>query len=275
MIVLACAPSGRSRRCQPIPRSRYATANAAATTGDWGRVTALVTPLLTRPLEAADLGEAHRLAGLAAFFANRHQEAEEHFVAYLHVDLDGHLDPALYPPEVVGFFDEVRARHAAELHALRPRTKRYFILNFVPTAGQFQNGDTTKGWIIGSLFGAFVITNITTYFVLRSWCHDSGSTCDNSGVDHFHAAQQLAGLNFAAGAGLILTYVYGVYDGVTKYRRQTREQTFAPYATPTNNGGVVGVVGSLTLTIRGLQAMAESPLHDRPAIVLSSLACGV
>ena len=243
--VRARGPAVDPAQAAPLdPAFALRDANAAATTGDWARVAALVDPLLARPLETTDLAEAHRLAGLAAFFGGRPTDAEQHFVAYLRTDLDGHLDPALYPPEVVSFFDEVRARHAAELRALRPRPKRNFALAFVPVFAQRQNGEPVKGWIIGGLLGAFLVTNITTYFVIRSWCHDTGSTCDNSGVDHFHAAQQLETLNVVAGAGLILTYVYGVYDGVTRYRRQTREQSLAPYATPTNNGGVIGLVGS-------------------------------
>ena len=243
IVVLAGAPA-YAQFIPADPAVALRDANAAATGGDWARVDALVTPLFARPLEAADLAEAHRLAGLAAFFGNHQPEAEQHFVAYLHRDLDGHLDPALYPPEVVSFFDEVRARHAIELHALRPRPKRSFVLEFVPVFAQRQNGENVKGWVLGGLVAAFAVTNVTSYFVIRSWCHDTGSTCDNSGVNHFRAAQQLETVNIVAGMGLILTYVYGVYDGVTTYRRQSREQAFAPFATPTNNGGVVGVTGS-------------------------------
>src|SRR6187402_1716568 len=71
-------------------------ANVAATAGDWARVSAFVEPLLTRQLETADLAEAHRLAGIAAWFAQpqRLDLADQHFLAYLRIDLDGHLDPA-------------------------------------------------------------------------------------------------------------------------------------------------------------------------------------
>src|SRR5262245_42539088 len=70
--------------------------NTAALAGDWPRVATLVDPLLGRRLAAADLGEAHRLAGIAAFFQQRNDQAEAHFLAYLRIDLDGRLDPALY-----------------------------------------------------------------------------------------------------------------------------------------------------------------------------------
>jgi hypothetical protein len=56
--------------------------NTAALAGDWQRVVDLVGPLLQRPLAQADFGEAHRLAGLAAFFRQRSKDADGHFLAY-------------------------------------------------------------------------------------------------------------------------------------------------------------------------------------------------
>jgi hypothetical protein len=223
-------------------------ANAAATAGDWTRVSAFVQPLLARQLDRADLAEAHRLAGIAALFSQPadHAGAELHFLEYLKIDLDAHLDPALYPPEVVNFFNDVRARHSAELKALRPKNKRYAVLSVLPPLAQFQNGDKVKGVVIGSLLGAFAITNVTTFLVLRSWCaHVSGdtgssSTCDDGG-DHASAAMTLRGLNITAGVGLIVTFAYGVYDGVRGYRRDTRERALIPYATSTNGTAVIGV----------------------------------
>jgi hypothetical protein len=226
------------------PAATLRDANTAATQGEWDKVAQSVEPLLAQSLEPADLAEAHRLAGLAAYFHHDTRLAESHFLAYLRIDLQGHLDPALYPPEVVSFFDDVRVRHAAELRARTPHAKAHWYLTLVPYAAQAQNGETGKGIVLASLVGAFAITNVTTYFMLRSWCHDQGSTCDASGTDHFHAAQRLQTVNVVAGLGLIATYLYGVYDGVSGYRRRAREQTFAPYATPTNDGAVLGITGS-------------------------------
>ncbi len=224
------------------PTQALHDANAAATAGDWHRVAMLVDPLLSRQLPRADAAEAHRLAGLVAFFEDRKVQAEAHFLEYLRIELDGRLDPALVPPEAVQFFEEVRARHAAELRTLRPQ-RRYFILNFVPVAAQVQNGDRTKAVILGGAFAVLAITNVTSYLVLRSWCSSSDLTCDTP-TNHVHAAMSLRATNIMSGVGLIATYLYGVYDGVVGYRRRTREQLIAPYATATNTGGVIGVVGS-------------------------------
>lgn len=234
----------------PAPTSSVlAQANAAATAGDWAAVDQLVDPLLAGQLSSADLAETHRLAGLAAFFQHRTQSAEAHFLAYLRLDLDGRLDPALVPPEAVTFFEDVRARHAAELRALRPRPRGTWVKALLPPLGQIQNGETTKGIIIASAFGAFAITNVTTYFVLKSWCTPTsgpagaGASCDAT-VDHNHASASLRTLNISTGIAAIATYVYGVYDGVVGYRRRTHERIVLPYATAANDGAVIGVLGS-------------------------------
>jgi hypothetical protein len=223
--------------------------NTFALAGDWRGVSALVEPLLERSLATPDLCEAHRLAGIAAFFQQRGAAAEQHIVAYLRIELDGRLDPALYPPEVVAFFNDVASRHAAELRALRaPPPHRTWLLTLLPPIGQYQNGDHTKAYVLGGAMGALLIVNLTTYSYLRRWCNHSdgkagGSlTCDEEG-DHTRAAMALRPYNIASGIAFLLTYGYGVYDGIRGYRQQSREQAVQPFAARTNNGGVVGITG--------------------------------
>jgi hypothetical protein len=242
----ARGPAARTAQAAPAPSDALRDANDAAAAGDWARVSALVDPLLRGPLPPADLAEAYRLAGMAAFFQQRRDLAEAHFLAYLKIDLDGRLDPALYPPEVVGFFDEVRTKHQAELRARRPRPRRYWLLNLIPPGGQIQNREPGKAWVFGSLIGAFAIGNVTTYLVLRSWCTrvsgDGGSsvTCDENG-DHAHTASTLRGINIATGIGLIAAYAFGVYDGATSYRRQ---ETMRPFVVGVAGGGMLGLGGA-------------------------------
>ena len=237
----APAPAAPAQPTSNDPSIVLREANAAATGGDWSRVSAFVGPLLARSLEPSDLAEAHRLAGLAAFFNNQQPEAEHHFVAYLRIDHDGHLDPALYPPEVINFFNDVRSRHAREL---RPPSKRYMILAAIPPLAQFQNGDRGKAWVLTGLLGGLAVINITSYAMLRSWCPNPASTCDASGTNHWRHASELEAVNIISGISLIGTVVYGVWDGVRGYRRRTRELEVAPYIAPNDGGGVAGLVGS-------------------------------
>jgi hypothetical protein len=246
-----CATAAHAQSGAP-PSDVLREGNAAALAGDWPRVAALVDPLLRRPLLAPDLAEAHRLAGIAAFFAQRTAQAEQHVLSYLRIERDGRLDPALYPPEVVAFFNDVASRHAAELRAMHaPPPRRSWLYTLLPPFGQFQNGDQIKGYVLGGLLGALLITNLTTYAYLRSWCdHTDGRaggawTCSDgpNNKDGTRAAQRLQPINMASGIAFWVVYAYGVYDGIRGYRRISREQAIQPYASMSSKGHVFGILG--------------------------------
>ena len=247
-LVALCLLAGAARADEKLDvPSMLHQADEAATQGSWGLVRGMTDEILLHAanLPPAELADTHKLAGVAAFYEQRLADAETHFVAYLRTEPDGHLDPALYPPEVREFFDGIHEKHRAELRAARPKARRYVMLNFVPVAGQLQNGDRTKGIVIGSLLGAFLVTNITSYLVLDKWCTQTsmngmtGATCDDASSNHFHAAQTLRTINLVTGVAAILTYAFGVYDGVNVYRQRTRELSIQPYAT-SNSVGLVG-----------------------------------
>lgn len=261
LVVLVCGLAATAL-AQPARHGRTTSdllreANTAALAGNWPRVAALVDPLLdpasgsrAGELGAPDRAEAHRLAGIAAFFHQRSDAAEAHFVAYLRLDLDGQLDPALYPPDVVAFFSDVASRHAAELRALRATPRRSWWLILVPPLGQLQNGDRASAYAVGGALAMLLAVNLTTYAYLRMWCnHTDGTaggalTCDEDGSDHTTAARRLRPINIGSGIALILTYSYGVYDGIRGYRRRSRESALRPYVDASNAGGVIGITGN-------------------------------
>jgi hypothetical protein len=248
LLAVLAVPVGHARAGAATSESLRA-GNTAATAGDWERVAALVDPVLREPLAPADRAEAHRLAGIAAFFRQHHADAEAHFLAYLRIDLDGRLDPALYPPEVVAFFNDVTSRHAAELRALRSRPNRTWVLTLLPPLGQFQNGHRIKGYVLGGLLGALLITNLTTYYFLRAWCDHTdgeaggGLSCTDAD-DRTRAAARLRPYNLVSGIGFWITYAFGVYDGVQGYRRHSREPTIRPFVSVSPENSVLGLSGS-------------------------------
>ena len=255
-IVVALGGVPGVAHAEPATSEILRAGNTAATAGDWARVAQLVDPLLRQPLGSpdqtlapADRAEAHRLAGIAAFFDHRAPDAEGHFLAYLRIELDGRLDPALYPPEVVAFFSDVASRHAAELRAMRTRpASRSWVLTLLPPFGQFQNGERTKGWVLGGTLGVLLVVNLTTYYFLRSWCaHTNGSgggglTCNDT-HDHTAEAIRIRPYNIASGVGFLLTYAYGVYDGVQGYRQHAREPVVRPFVGVSPESRIFGVSG--------------------------------
>lgn len=235
---------------QPEPSTSEVlrASNAAALAGDWPRVAQLVEPLLRETLATGDLAEANRLAGLAAFFEHRSAAAEGHFLAFLTIVPTGRLDPTLYPPDVVAFFNDVASRHVAELAAVRPAPRRAWWRTLVPPLGQLQNGQRTKAYALGGTLGALLVTNLTTYYFLSRWCQATdgrkggGLSCFNGG-DHTREAARLRAPNIASGIGFLAVYAYGVIDGVWGYRQRTRERPVQPYIDATANHGVLGLIG--------------------------------
>ncbi|HEX8111361.1 MAG TPA: hypothetical protein VF516_26710 [Kofleriaceae bacterium] len=220
--------------------------NTAALAGDWSHVSQLIEPLLLHPLAAADLAEAHRLAGLAALFQQHGDVAERHFLAYLRIAPTGRLDPALYPPEAVTFFSDVASRHAAELGS-RPSPSRSWWLTLIPPFGQLQNEERTKAYALGGVLGTLLVADLTSYYFLSKWCavtdgpKGGGLSCYN-GSDHNHEAARLRPYNIASGIGVIAVYAYGVVDGILGYRRRSRELAVQPFVAAAPDRGTLGII---------------------------------
>ncbi len=241
---LAVAQPAATAPVRPAPSAAtlLAEASAAADQGDWPTVIARATPVARDPRQrAADRAEAHRLLGLAAYAERRLDDADRELFAYLQLDLDGHLDPRLYPPETVAYLESVRGRHAAELRALRPRPARTVLLNLLPPFGQRQNRQPTKGWIIAGLGGALLATNLTTYALVRSWCDEDDGTCEVDGRSRRATADRLVQINKVTGVAAIAVYAYGVIDGFRHYSRRRPVVLVTPPAV--GQGAVLGLAG--------------------------------
>ena len=239
-VLLALAPSAgaaptRTTAVRPDATASLRAANQALVDGDWERAAALIAALDVDRLVGADRAEAHRILGVAAFFLGRLADAERELLAYMSRDLDARLDPSVTPPEAVTFFEDVRARHAAELRALRPKPKRSGAINLLPPLGQFQNGERTKGWIIAGTGVALLATNVGSYVALRQWCDEGDGTCSSG-----DRARRMRVVNLVSGVGFVATYLYGVIDGYVGFRRRRGPEI---HVAPTPSGAAVFLSG--------------------------------
>lgn len=230
LLLLAAAPVARAQPGAATGADALVEAGAALDAGDYQRALALAAPAQGAG-PAADRAEAWRITGVAHFFLGQHDAARADFAACLRLFPDATLDPALYPPEVRDLFDSVRHDLAAELAASRPkpRRKRSAWLSVVPVVAQWQNGDTTRMWIVGSLATAFAIANGTSFYLLHRWCDTSDGTCDEGNPgdpgysDHLAEARRARVVNVVSAVGLLGVITYSVVDGVLGYRRLARE----------------------------------------------------
>lgn len=195
--------------------------------GEFNRAVEIVHPLLYPDLRLQtenQIVQAHRILGVSYLFEKRQDQAAGEFRKLLQLSPDYRFDPLLDPPEVVDFFNKVRADYSAELAQLEAKRKEAererqrdreecekvragptiverrvgrnsFTTNFLPFgAGQFQNGHRGKGWaflsaeaLLGAIsVGAFA-TNLAVYGLRpqRTCRYNVGdAACPPAYIDH-------------------------------------------------------------------------------------------
>src|SRR5262245_25701622 len=120
MSLIVVAAPARADKAADLAAAGQLLAN-----GSYADAASRVAPLLAdRTLLPVERAEALRIHGLATFFLGDRVAAEGSLRGYLELEPDAHLDPALYPPDAVVFFEDVRTRHAGALRIAKPPPKR-------------------------------------------------------------------------------------------------------------------------------------------------------
>ena len=235
--------------------------------GEFKRAVEIVRPLLYPELRLhsdSQIVVAHRILGVSYLFEKQQVAATGEFRKLLQLRPDYHFDPLLDPPEVVDFFNTVRKDYGAELARLEARRKdaerarlrdkeecekvragpafiekrvgrNSFAVSFIPFgAGQFQNGQSGKGWafltvqgVLGAVsVGAFA-TNLAVYGLRpqRTCRYDLGdSVCPPEAIDHTdeNRSRWLTRVQVASGALFLGTVVWGIVDAIYYYRPETQ-----------------------------------------------------
>jgi tetratricopeptide (TPR) repeat protein len=196
--------------------------------GNYERVVTRLRPLvealeLSRELpDKADRAEALRVYGIACTLTGRRTAAEGAFLLLLREEPSTRLDPALVRPEAVAFFDEVRARHHAELlQAYRKNRRPYhWALDLIPLAGQLQNRQWKKAIVLGSIDLFLLAANVTTGALLGRYEGDTHSFDGHRG-----AFEPLRDVNWISFGLLLSVTAGGIVDAfVVGARRSDRDR---------------------------------------------------
>jgi hypothetical protein len=201
----------------PLPGDAAAAlvrAVAAYEYGDMNQVVEAARPVAEGlwPASPEQQNKAFRLLGIGLYLTNRPLGAEIAFTELLRRDPAARLDPTTTRPELVAFFESLRYR---QLNQQRSARKAYW--NFLPPVGQFQNGDTVKGWLIVGIGIASVAELTTSGILLYKW------RGPNQTSTHSDAAEKLQLADWVALGVLSATYLYGVIDGFIGYGRPLEE----------------------------------------------------
>ncbi len=192
-------------------------------------------PLLeTRVLQDRDdQREALRAYGISLLLSGARAGAARAFRDLLRIEPAARLDPSFVRPEVVRFFEEVRAQHAAEQNELiRKRgPKHSAAVNLLPPWGQFKNGHRRKGYAILSGEVALAATSLVTAALLRTWAgpHDLY-------LGHEAAYRPLTVTNYVSFGALVVLVGYGIVDGLYYYYRAPKPTAPMRSDAPTASG---------------------------------------
>jgi len=210
-----------AREHDGAPNNAFAAlvrAEAAYAYGDMVQVVDAARPVAegTLPCSVEQRARALRFLGIGLFLTNRALGAENAFAELLRVDPAARLDPTTTRPEVVSFFENIRHQHMT-----RERASRTFIWNLLPPVGQFQNGDTVKGWIVGGVEFATLATVVCSRLISYSW-HTPDNTYGKNG-SHDSDERVLRVVEWTSAGVLAATYLYGVIDGIVHYYQPIEE----------------------------------------------------
>ena len=219
----------------PIAKSPDAALKRARDDFDFGKyedVVASLRPIvealeLARELpEKADRLEALRVYGIACTLTGRRTAAEGAFLLLLREEPATRLDPALVRPEAAAFFDEVRARHRAELLAAYRKNRRpyYWALDLIPLAGQMQNRQWRKAIAFGTIELVLLAANITTGALLQHYAGPNHDFRPNM-VDHTGLFEPVRDVNWTTFGLLLGVTAGGIVDAfVVGVRRRDRDR---------------------------------------------------
>ena len=194
-------------------------AEAAYAYGDMVQVVDAARPVAEGTLVSTveQRARALRFLGIGLFLTNRTLGAENVFAELLRVDPTARLDPTTARPEVVAFFETIRHQRVA-----REQASHHFIWNLLPPVGQFQNGHTVKGAIIGGVEFVSLAALVTSRVVSYSW-HNSDNTYGQPEGSRNSNERTLRIVEWASASVLAATYLYGVIDGIVHYYRPLEE----------------------------------------------------
>lgn len=126
-----------------------------------------------------ELAEIHTMLGLMAYNRGQQEEARRQFLSALQLVPGMDLDPALVPPKIVSYFENLRAEFEsgtafASEGALRyvlvrdPRVDAALRSMVLPGWGQFYKGQDKRASLYAGLFGLAAGGALYTHFRMRS-----------------------------------------------------------------------------------------------------------
>jgi len=276
LLLLAADPAGPPARLSQqsaSPSAEFNQGSIAFARAEYSRAIEILRPLLYPEIRLQSEGEiatAHRMLGTAYLFVGDEANAAEEFRRFLQLRPAYRLDPLLDPPMVVDFFDRVvqeqeeeleefqRKRQEAEAREAARRAsneeptiivqryvKNSYAVNFIPFgAGQFQNGQRSKGWFFlttQSVLAGTSLAALATNFALYGMTHPIGCEPANDPTargpgcapgflpnSEKDRSRMILRVQLISGALFWVTAAWGVVDALLNYQPQVLLESVQP-----------------------------------------------
>lgn len=236
MVVLTVAVTATTAMASPAEEMN--TARDAFRRRDWlAAMPALSSLLYPTPRLASeeDIYEAHLLLGMCAFESDDRLTATREFEQAISLQLDRKLGTGAFSEAAVSLYEERRQamvekyKLEAEKRALALEREKYrrmieamvivekrdYYVNFIPFgAGQFQNGQTTKGIVFASAQGVTGAVSAGIWMYLVGTYGLSGSVPLEDADD----VLTLQRIHIGAGAAFIGIAAWGIVDALVHYK---------------------------------------------------------
>lgn len=235
-------PQARNSWVLNDPAAQLEEAGAAFFAQDYAKAIPLLTFLLYPKVRFArkwQMVDARILLGAAHFETGNLVYARREFQEALRRDDEAPMDPSLFAPEVITFFEEIRKEVRAEQAAVAVKLaearandrlvealesmvvieRRPYYVNFVPGgAGQFQNGHNGKGLLfaISEAITCGASVGLWSYMVNR---YGIVGSVPNDEVTTVRRLQQF---QIGTGAACVVLMGTGIVDSLIHYQSETR-----------------------------------------------------
>lgn len=181
-------------------------------------------------LNSSEMIKIYRILAISNFYLKNLDNSALYIKRIFFIQSDFQFDPVMVSPEFIEFTKKILKIHKDEIEKNKlfleeyekfnnPKKfkkkikKKSFYSNFIPFGiGQFQNGHTYKGYFVITLQSIFLLTNLTSYTLLKYY-QKNDYTFDNSEL-----AETGAIINQISFFSFILIYLYGTVDGIVYYQ---------------------------------------------------------
>lgn len=228
LVLLHVCPAARAEEPDDIFRRGVALYERGNYVEAAAEFESILSPLRLRDVEKIKKARVYR--GICLHLIGDEENAEAEFFSVLLLDPEYELDPLFTPPAIIKFFNDIRTRRADELEKLGrgnqkrdPRTGRpierdpnlpaggEFLLTLTPFGvGQLYNRQQVKGFVFLGTQVALLVTNISTYLVLKALDIEDGVFPP----EVIPVARVLRGVNLGSLGALILVATAGIIDAL-------------------------------------------------------------